>query len=236
MTETVNLGLPLVEAAQAQKHVTVNEAFARIDALADLTLGSIGASNPPFAPSDGEVHAVGSNASGDWFGFDGQLALFLNGGWDFVAPRPGWRAWSAGDGHVVTFDGVDWVPGLVAVGPMGGAFAEQTVEMDHAIGTGASSSVAAALPAGALVVGVSARVLSAIGGVSSVKLGVAGDTDRFAAGLGASAGSTSTEIRTAGVAYPSGADLILTANGGTFNGTGSVRLAIHMITLRAPRA
>jgi len=33
MDETARIGLPLVQAAQAQKHVTVNEAFARLDAL-----------------------------------------------------------------------------------------------------------------------------------------------------------------------------------------------------------
>ena len=32
MSSTANLALPLVAAAQAQKHVTVNEAFERIDA------------------------------------------------------------------------------------------------------------------------------------------------------------------------------------------------------------
>ena len=36
MAETVKLGLGRVEASQAQKHVTVNEALARIDALVQL--------------------------------------------------------------------------------------------------------------------------------------------------------------------------------------------------------
>ena len=33
MTDTANLLLPLLQAAQAQKHVTVNEALLRLDAL-----------------------------------------------------------------------------------------------------------------------------------------------------------------------------------------------------------
>jgi hypothetical protein len=37
MTETANLALPLVQPAQAQKHVTVNEALARLDGLTQLT-------------------------------------------------------------------------------------------------------------------------------------------------------------------------------------------------------
>ena len=38
MAETAKLTLPLLEAAQAQKHVTVNEALVRLDAAAHLTL------------------------------------------------------------------------------------------------------------------------------------------------------------------------------------------------------
>ena len=33
MSDSLNLNLPYVEAAQAQKHVTVNEALSRLDAL-----------------------------------------------------------------------------------------------------------------------------------------------------------------------------------------------------------
>ena len=41
MVKTANLELPLVQAAQAQKHVTVNEALALLDAAAQLRLASI---------------------------------------------------------------------------------------------------------------------------------------------------------------------------------------------------
>jgi hypothetical protein len=86
MPNTIRLQLPLVEAAQAQKHVTVNETFARIDALAQVKLSTVGATVPPGSPAEGETHSVGVGASGDWSGHDGDLALFLNGGWAFIAP------------------------------------------------------------------------------------------------------------------------------------------------------
>ncbi|NND41100.1 MAG: DUF2793 domain-containing protein, partial [Silicimonas sp.] len=38
MADTSRLGLPLLDPAQAQKHVTVNEAFLRLDALSQITL------------------------------------------------------------------------------------------------------------------------------------------------------------------------------------------------------
>ena len=47
MGETANLGLPLLQPAQAQKHVTVNEALVRLDAALHLSLLSISTATPP---------------------------------------------------------------------------------------------------------------------------------------------------------------------------------------------
>ena len=113
---------------------------------------------------------------------------------------------------------------------------EQVVEVDHALGTGATSVVTGALPANALVLGVSARVVSAIGGVVSMDLGVSGEVDRFGSGLSPAAGSAIAEIRADASVYPGGADLILSANGGGFDGSGVVRLAVHSLSLKSPRA
>lgn len=236
MTETANLGLPLVAAAQAQKHVTVNEAFARIDALTGLTLATIGLTTPPPAPADGSVHVVGAGASGAWDGADGLLALWLNGGWDFITPRLGWQGWSVSGGHVVTFDGVAWVPGVAAFGAAGSALQHETIEIDHAVGSGGTDIVTGALPSGVLILGVSARVLTAVGGVSSLDIGVSGAGDRYAAGMAVASGASIAAIRTTPVAYPAGEDLILTAIGGSFDGSGSLRLAVHTAGLIAPRS
>lgn len=236
MTETANLGLPLVAAAQAQKHVTVNEAFQRIDALTGLAVTSVGSVAPPPSPAEGSVHIVGTGASGAWSGSDGLLALFANGGWDFIVPRTGWQGWSIPGGHMLTFDGTDWVPGLGALGAFGAALEFGIIGLDHAVGAGASSTVSGALPPGVLVIGVSARVLSAVGGAVSLDIGVAGDLERYGAGIATGVGSTGADIRSSAIAYPSGEDLILTANGGSFDGSGMVRLALHTIGMRAPRA
>ncbi|MXQ07631.1 DUF2793 domain-containing protein [Alphaproteobacteria bacterium GH1-50] len=236
MTSTVTLGLPFVEAAQAQKHVTVNEAFQRLDALTQMTLAGTGASVPPVAPGEGEVHAVGAGASGAWFGFDGALALYQNGGWDSVTPVAGWRAWDAEAGAIVTFDGVEWVPGLIALSGAGAAFAHRTADVLHSVGGGPVSTVTAALPDGALVLGVSLRVVSSIGGASSFDLGVSGAATRFAMGVSSAAGATAATIRDVPQVYPGGGDIVLTAKGGSFNGTGQVWLAIHLAELTPPRA
>lgn len=235
MTETTQLGLPLVQPAQAQKHVTVNEAFARLDALAQITLAGQGAV-APVSPVEGALYTVEAGASGAWTGEDGRLALFLNGGWSFVTPQVGWRGWRADTGVAVAFDGVDWVPGGGAFSPNGAGFVQRSIEIDHSIGAGATSSVSGFIPANATVYGITGRVLADIGGASSLEVGVAGSSNRYGSGIGVSAGAWLRGITGNPLAYYSDTDVVLTATGGSFAGTGVLRLAVHFAELTLPRA
>jgi len=115
MTDTTsNLGLPFLMAAQAQKHITHNEALELLDAIVQLTVEGFDATTPPATPAEGQVWAVGSAPTGDWATAAGQLAIWANGGWLFVTPKAGWRA-ASGLG-VRIWSGVAWVdPDLPAI-------------------------------------------------------------------------------------------------------------------------
>ncbi|MEH0071955.1 DUF2793 domain-containing protein [Pannonibacter sp. Pt2-lr] len=63
MSETARLGLPLIAAAQAQKHVTHNEALARLDTLAHLRLIEE-RQVPPATAGEGDTFLVASGAWG----------------------------------------------------------------------------------------------------------------------------------------------------------------------------
>ncbi len=234
MTDTAKLGLPLVAAAQAQKHVTVNESLTRLDALVQLSLASVGGTVPPGSPSEGEAHGVGVGASGDWSGQDGKLAVFANGGWVFLAPQAGWQGWA--DGARVQFDGADWVEGAGALSPNGAGFVHRTVEVDHAVQAGVSSVVSSVIPANTVVYGVTGRVLADVGGATGLELGVAGAADRYGSGIGVVAGSWMRGLTGQPLTYYADTDLVLTALGGVFDGSGTVRLAVHLAELTLPRA
>jgi hypothetical protein len=90
--ETVNLALPYILSAQAQKHVTHNEALRRLDGVVQLVVQSE-ASAPPGSPAEGHCHAVGASPTGAWTGKSGKLALFEDGGWIYLTPRTGWIGW-----------------------------------------------------------------------------------------------------------------------------------------------
>ncbi len=183
MTDTPNLTLPLLQPAQAQKHVTVNEALTRIDGLAQLVLQSATATTPPGDPQDGLAWAVPSGASGDWWGEDGRIALRLNGGWAFVPAQAGWRAWLVDSADFVVHDGVDWVP-AVALGGSGAATVMRVITHDHTIVAGTDNYTSPILPERAVVFAVTGRVTQAIGGsLSAWQLGSTGPRTGTGRGL-----------------------------------------------------
>src|SRR5690606_23097021 len=63
--------LPLLQPAQAQKHVTVNESLLRLDGLVNLVLQSAGSGQPP-AVVEGECWWVPPGAVDAWAGQEGR--------------------------------------------------------------------------------------------------------------------------------------------------------------------
>lgn len=104
---TARHSLPLIQPAQAQKHVTHNEALEQLDLRVQLTVEAFDASTPPTLRNDGQIWALGPVPSGEWAGQGDRLAAWTNGAWIFLSPRIGWRAargtelriWTGNDWH-----------------------------------------------------------------------------------------------------------------------------------------
>lgn len=95
MADSTNLGLPYIAAAQAQKHVTHNEAIRMLDALVQIAVEDRDLATPPASPADGTRWLVASGATGAWAGWDGEIAYRVDGAWMKLIPRPGWLVWVA---------------------------------------------------------------------------------------------------------------------------------------------
>lgn len=109
MSDTsARLGLPYMAAAQAQKHVTHNEALLRLDALTQLVLESVDATTPPETPEAGTVYAVGSTPTGVWATAAEQLAYWDGTAWIFVEPQIGWQCWDKAAGLLRVYQGATW--------------------------------------------------------------------------------------------------------------------------------
>jgi hypothetical protein len=109
MTDTTaNLGLPVIAAAQAQKHVIHNEALRLIDTLLQLAVLDRDLSAPPGSPNDGERWIVASSPTGAWAGHTDDIAAWQDGAWQFSTPKKGWIAYIQDENVRVAWDGAEW--------------------------------------------------------------------------------------------------------------------------------
>ena len=110
MTDTTpHLGLPLIAAGQAQKHVTHNEALAQLDALVHLACLDKDLTAPPQNPTDGDRYLVAAAApTGAWSGLAGQVVRYVDGVWVGAVPASGWRAYLVDEKALYVFDGKNW--------------------------------------------------------------------------------------------------------------------------------
>jgi hypothetical protein len=111
MSDTsTHLGLPYLLAAQAQKHVTHNEALRLLDAMVQLSVLDRTRTTPPASPADGDRHLVASAATGLWAGWDLNVAFWVDGVWLRLVPRKGWLVWIAAEQVFLVWNGSAWDP------------------------------------------------------------------------------------------------------------------------------
>ncbi|WP_347267238.1 DUF2793 domain-containing protein [Paracoccus sp. (in: a-proteobacteria)] len=234
---TRNCDLPLLMPAQAQKHITVNEALMRLDGQVDLVLQSLTRTTPPEAVVDGTCWAVPTGAVNAWEGQEGKIAIGANGGWIFVQPRYGRRAMVVDRGVTAIHDGAVWVVGAVTLGTHGSGMIARQMSEDVTLGAGAWFETGMVIPAGALVIGATARVVQAItGGLASWSLGTPGNAAslvQFGQGLGKAQGSWARGLLSPPLVYWTPTALRLSAVGGQFS-DGRVRVVLHWWELRLP--
>ncbi len=108
MDSTPNLSLPYILAAQAQKHVTHNEAIRSLDALVQLSAADKDLSAPPASPVNGARYLVAAAPIGAWAGQAAKVAAFQDGAWAFFQPLEGWLCWVSDENKIYAFDGAAW--------------------------------------------------------------------------------------------------------------------------------
>ena len=108
MSNSTRLALPYIDAAQSQKHVTHNEALVALDALVHLSVKSRTTIAPPGSPSEGDRYLVPSGATGIFAGHTNAIATFDDGGWAWLVPKAGWRAYVESEALFLIFDGAAW--------------------------------------------------------------------------------------------------------------------------------
>lgn len=114
MSDTsARLGLPMIEAGQAQKELTHNEALLLLDLGVQAGVVAVGVDTPPIAPVAGQAWVVGAAPTGAWTGQAGAIAGWTAGGWRFLVPREGFAVWCEATGTVARSRAGAWETGLV---------------------------------------------------------------------------------------------------------------------------
>lgn len=110
MSQSTRLGLPYLAAAQAQKHVTVNESLLRLDALVQLSARSATTTAQPASPSDGDIYILPSGKSGAAWGAmaNGALAYYRDGAWETLTPHTGWCCYVEDEAAFYARDASAW--------------------------------------------------------------------------------------------------------------------------------
>jgi hypothetical protein len=232
MTDTPHLSLPYIEAAQAQKHVTHNEALDILDALVQLAVESRVLATPPGSPAAGDCYIPAAGATGAWSGWIGALAVFSGGAWVKFSPQTGMSAWVKDERLTVTYTDGAWRAGS-AFTAHGGRVALRAKEEELTLsGAFVETADAAFIPDRTIVLAVAARTTQAITGATSYGVGISGDATKFGSLLGIALGSTNIGV-VGPTAYYADTKVRVTANGGNFTG-GKVRLVCYFLEMTAP--
>jgi hypothetical protein len=109
MQTTAKLNLPLIAAAQAQKHITHNEALVTLDSLVQLCVKSRVLASPPAEPMLHDHYIVPANSAGEWANKDNQIAIY-DVGYQFLVPQKGWLAYVEDEAVFCVWSGQNWQP------------------------------------------------------------------------------------------------------------------------------
>ena len=116
MSTSPRLSLPLLMPQQAQRHLTLNDAFRLLDVLVQTAVVSDTLAVEPTDAREGDLFILPPSATGPRWGAmrPGALAMVENGGFVELQPVPGQIAYVAARRALVLFDGEDWSAGPFA--------------------------------------------------------------------------------------------------------------------------
>lgn len=180
MNNSSRLQLPLIQPAQAQKHVTHNEALKRLDSLVQMNVISRTIGTPPENAAHDSRYVIGDSPSGEWKGKKDQMAIRNGQIWEYFQPNNGWIAWCEEERAVLVYDRDRWIRAIddkpQPIYPPSYSFKNLTLR--HQITPGRYQELALAIPANAITMGYTLRIIEEVAGSSSwrVRIGTYLDT------------------------------------------------------------
>jgi len=222
-----HLSLPYLVPDQAQKHVSVNQALRRLDAMVQVSVISRTLAAPPDAPHNGDRYLLPEAGAHEWGGAANELAVFEDTGWVYLTPRAGWRVWQQDAQKLLVFDGAAWRDLATSSGDRLSLTRTRT-EFDFS-----TDLPTAMIPAHHIFFGVSGLVRQAITGPTSWHIGVSDGLTRFGTDIALTEATTVQGPADPPAVYWQDTPIVLTPIGGAFTG-GELTLDLFSFSLPVP--
>lgn len=84
----------------------------RIGAVVGLSVIDRDLTTPPASPAEGDRYIVPSAATGAWAGKTNQIAVRINGAWEYHAPRVGWLCYIEDEEVLAVYKTTGWSAGI----------------------------------------------------------------------------------------------------------------------------
>lgn len=134
MTTTPVFGLTELVPSQAIPETAVNQIVRALEqgalcfSVKDKDLAA-----PPGSPAEGDAYVIAAAPTGAWAGKAKNIGFLMNGGWIFIAPREGMRAWMADEAARYTYTSSAW-----SADSLSGA----TLDIDGTLGANSDTRIA----------------------------------------------------------------------------------------------
>ena len=93
MVRTPRFDLPFAQESGQKQRETINDLLKDFDALIHPLVLDKDLTSPPASPTTGDAYIVGGGATGDWSGYDNNIAVWYFSKWFFQPPWSGFTAW-----------------------------------------------------------------------------------------------------------------------------------------------
>lgn len=105
---TPRLALPFLQAGQALKNITHNEALQRLDTGLYLSCSDMAVDALPDGPSVNTAVIISDTPATALADRAGDIAVFISGAWVWFTPTAGWTIWDEIGQTLRVFDGTFW--------------------------------------------------------------------------------------------------------------------------------
>jgi hypothetical protein len=93
-------------------HTGMDANLKRLGAIVGLSVKDRDMTTPPVSQANGDRYIIPAGATGDWAGKTNQIAVRINGAWEYHVPKVGWLCFVEDEGVLSVYKTTGWSAGI----------------------------------------------------------------------------------------------------------------------------